>query len=125
MSYINSITIEIYETFDIKCPFIKWMEGLESCISDMIDAKIARIRGGNFGDCKSLGNGIFEIRVHENPGYRVYFARINNTVLILCGGIKRTQKKDIEKSKEYLKDYKERFHGLQRIPIKKIKRPRA
>jgi putative addiction module killer protein len=55
-----------------------------------INSRIARLAAGNFGDCKSLGNKLFELRIDYGPGYRVYFARIGDTiVLLLYGGDKR------------------------------------
>ncbi len=60
---------------------------------------VARIRSaelGNFGDCVPVGQNISEMRIHFGPGYRVYFTRIESTTYaLLCGGIKRTQKRDI------------------------------
>jgi len=72
---------------------------------------IKRIRSaerGNFGDCESVGGGISEMRIHFGPGYRVYFTRIGHVVyLLLCGGTKRGQKRDIAKAKELAKLLKE------------------
>ena len=62
---------------------------------------------GYYGDYKSVGDGVFELRFFFGPGYRIYFAEEDDTIVILlCGGDKSTQAKDIEKAKEYLKDYK-------------------
>jgi putative addiction module killer protein len=67
------------------------------------------LAAGNFGDCKSLRQGLYELRVDRGPGYRVYYAMIGREcVLLLCGGDKRKQAADIERALEYLKDYKER-----------------
>lgn len=74
-----------------------------------IAARINRLAAGNFGDCKSLRHGLHELRVDWGPGYRVYFAMIARTcVLLLCGGDKRNQSADINRSLVYLKDYKGR-----------------
>ncbi|CRM45919.1 putative addiction module killer protein [Pseudomonas sp. 31 E 6] len=55
---------------------------------------------GNFGDCENVGNGISEMRIHYGPGYRVYFKRVGELVyLLLTGGDKSTQKRDIERAK--------------------------
>lgn len=71
--------------------------------------RIDRVQVGNLGDCKALGNGLHELRVDWGPGYRVYFARISKTaVLLLCAGDKRTQSSDIVKARECLEDYKRR-----------------
>ena len=64
---------------------------------------------GNFGDCKAIGDGIAELRIHYGPGIRVYYSKIGNKViLLLCGGDKGSQTKDINKAKEYLKEYQSR-----------------
>lgn len=64
---------------------------------------------GNFGDSEPVGEGVMELRVDWGPGYRVYLARLGQSVvLLLCGGDKRTQDKDIKRAKEYFKDYKAR-----------------
>jgi len=74
-----------------------------------IAARINRLAIGNFGDCKSLRQGLFELRIDWGPGYRVYYALLGTVcVLLLCGGDKRKQSSDIERAIEYLKDYKER-----------------
>lgn len=74
-----------------------------------INARITRLAAGNFGDCKSIGGGIHELRIDYGPGYRVYFARVSGAiVLLLCGGDKRRQQADIRTAGLLLKDYKER-----------------
>jgi putative addiction module killer protein len=74
-----------------------------------ITTRINRLAAGNFGDCKSLRQGLYELRVDWGPGYRVYYATIGREcVLLLCGGDKRKQSADIERALEYLEDYKER-----------------
>ncbi len=68
---------------------------------------IERIRSaerGNFGDCSPVGDGVSEMRIHYGPGYRVYFTRSGNVVyILLCGGTKRSQKRDISKAQEMAK----------------------
>lgn len=74
-----------------------------------IAARIDRLSLGNFGDCKALGNGLFELRIDWGPGYRVYYALAGRAcVLLLCGGDKRKQASEIRRALEYLKDYRER-----------------
>jgi putative addiction module killer protein len=71
-------------------------------------ARLESIAQGNLGDTKNLGNGVREIRVHVGPGYRIYFAQIDRIVLLLlCGGDKSTQKRDIERARQLLKDSRE------------------
>jgi len=73
-----------------------------------VDARLTRIRDGNFGDHKGVGEGVFELRISKGPGLRVYYA-INNeeVVLLLGGGDKSSQKRDIEYVKKLWKEYKD------------------
>ncbi len=74
----------------------------------MIQTRIGRLRLGNFGDFKAVGRGVYELRIHISPGYRIYFGRVENEiVLLLCGGTKGNQRKDILKAYGYFDDYKE------------------
>jgi len=72
-----------------------------------INVRIRRAEIGNLGDWKSVGDGVNEMRIDYGPGYRVYFARQGEVViLLLCGGDKRTQTADIKRSKQLLKELK-------------------
>lgn len=74
-----------------------------------INIRIARMAAGNFGDCKSVGNGLFELRIDYGPGYCLYFARIGPAiVLLLCGGDKRRQSADIKRAALFLEDHQKR-----------------
>ena len=74
-----------------------------------IAARLDRLSLGNFGDCKALREGVSELRIDWGPGYRVYYAMLGRTcVLLLCGGEKRRQSSDIKRAIEYLDDFKER-----------------
>ena len=74
-----------------------------------IAARIARLAAGNFGDCKPLRQGVWELRIDWGPGYRLYYARAGRTcVLLLCGGDKRKQSADIERAIENWNDYRRR-----------------
>jgi putative addiction module killer protein len=74
-----------------------------------IVARIDRLSAGNFGDCKSLRGGLFELRIDWGPGYRIYYATVGQAlVLLLCGGDKRKQSSDVRRALEYLKDYRKR-----------------
>ncbi len=71
---------------------------------------VERIRSaerGNFGDCESVGNAVSEMRIHSGPGYRVYFSRTSDVVyILLCGGTKRGQQRDIAKAQEMARQLK-------------------
>lgn len=114
MKYME-IEIEIYKTSIGKCPFESWFEDIrEIHTRAKVLTRLDRLKLGNFGDCKAIGDGVCELRIHYGPGIRIYYSRIGNKViLLLCGGDKRSQTKDINKAKEYLKDYhsKEKQYG--------------
>jgi len=90
--------------------FARWLEGLaDRQARARIKTRIDRASLGNFGDCEPAGEGVSELRVDWGPGYRVYFARVGKLILLLlCGGDKRTQQRDIENAKTCLQDYKRR-----------------
>ncbi len=103
-------TILIYVKKDGKTPFSDWLESLRDRKSRaIIRTRINRIRLGNLGDCKGVGGGVSELRINYAAGYRVYFAQQGNTVIILLhGGDKSSQQKDIKQAKLYWQDYQER-----------------
>ena len=91
-------------------PFRHWLRSLkDSRARARIRVRLNRLRLGSFGDCKSIGEGLHELRISVGPGYRVYFGIVSRVVvLLLCGGDKRTQDADIRTAKRYWRDYKER-----------------
>lgn len=102
--------IEEYLTADGKNPFREWLRSLKDVTARAkIRVRLNRIRLGNFGDCKPVGGGVQELRVPYGPGYRVYFGRTEKTIVILlCGGDKKTQNKDIQKAQGFWQDYQRR-----------------
>ncbi len=80
----------------------KWFESLRDINARLrIAARIRRISLGNLGDVKPVGEGVHELRITYGPGYRVYFVQHGDTVIVLlAGGDKSTQKRDIERAKE-------------------------
>lgn len=84
--------------------FESWLSGMTDKIGKArIIQRLDSASLGNFGDCESVGNGVSEMRIHYGPGYRVYFSRIGGVVyLLLIGGDKSTQKRDIKKAKQIL-----------------------
>lgn len=74
-----------------------------------IRQRIARVRLGNFGDTRSVGEGVQELRIHFGPGYRVYLGREGEAIVILlCGGDKGAQERDIERAQVYWRDHRSR-----------------
>lgn len=105
-----SFTLEYYIAESGKVPFKEWLEGLKD-ISARAKIRISldRIRLGNFGHSKSLGKGVYELKIDYGPGYRVYYALAGKTlVLLLLGGDKASQSKDITRAKEYWSEYRGR-----------------
>ena len=100
--------LRIYQTKEGKRPFADWLENLKDRKARaIVRARLNRIQLGNFGDCKSVGESVFEFRIHYEPGYRIYFGREGEEIVVLlCGGDKSTQKKDILKAKTYWEKYK-------------------
>ncbi len=89
--------------------FDAWLSKLKDTRAKArIIKRIRSVERGNFGDCEPVGGGISEMRIHFGPGYRVYFTRIGNEVyLLLCGGTKRGQQRDIIKAKDLVRLLKE------------------
>jgi putative addiction module killer protein len=88
-------------------PFTDWVYGLRDTEGrNRILARIRRLEQGNYGDCAPVGEGVSELRMFFGPGYRVYFGeRENNIVILLCGGDKDTQTRDIAAAKTYWKEH--------------------
>jgi putative addiction module killer protein len=97
----------VYATLGGKEPFTDWLNGLRDVIGrKRILARVSRLQQGNYGDCEPVGEGVSELRMFFGSGYRVYFGeRGNNIVVLLCGGDKSSQDKDIEQAKVYWQDY--------------------
>src|SRR4051812_16648403 len=91
--------VQLYVTEKGKVPFEDWQNGLRDLKARAaIDARIARLRLGLVGNVRELGEGVHEMKVDVGQGYRVYFGNVSNVlVLLLCGGDKRTQKKDVKR----------------------------
>ena len=104
------IEIRHYVSRTGKNVFDSWLTQLgDARAQAKVASRINRLAAGNFGDCKSLQGGLFELRIDWGPGYRVYYSTIaKECVLLLCGGDKRKQQADIERAFTYLKDFKDR-----------------
>jgi len=110
LRWVVVIEVRRYVTRAGRTVFSEWFAALadrhaKARIRDRVD----RLALGNFGDWKSLGGGLNELRIDWGPGYRIYYAMVGLTcVVLLCGGDKRKQSADIQRAREYLKDYRER-----------------
>ncbi len=104
------IEIRQYLTRSGKNVFEEWFESLRDPKAEgRIAVRIARLAAGNFGDCRALSEGVWELRIDWGPGYRVYYAMAGRAcILLLCGGDKRTQPADINRAVGYWRDYQRR-----------------
>jgi len=107
MNYILKKQLKIYVTEDGRKPFIEWLESLEDkTIRYRIKERLDRVALGNLGDHKFISDGVYELRLVFGSGYRIYYGNEGKEIiLLLCGGDKSSQKKDIKKAITYLKNY--------------------
>jgi putative addiction module killer protein len=90
-------------------PFGAWRDGItDKQTRAAIDARVARLRAGNFGDSKPIGSGASENKIDWGPGYRIYYGVAGDKIILLYGGRKSGQSADIQRAKEYWADYKKR-----------------
>ena len=89
--------------------FAEWLRHLKDAKGKArILARLESVTHGNLGDSRTVGEGVRELRVHIGPGYRIYFAQTGQIViLLLCGGDKSSQKRDIERAKRLLRERRE------------------
>ena len=101
--------IIVYTDYKGNKPYENWVRSLrDPVIQNIIGHNINKLKLGNLGNCKNIGK-IFELKIHYGPGYRIYLGRDGNTLVILLGGgTKKRQKKDIERAKVLWKEYKRR-----------------
>lgn len=99
-----------YQAVEGRAPLSEWLDELhDRSARARIVARLDRLSVGLWGDWRSVGGSVCELRIDFGPGYRVYYAQDGeDLILLLCGGDKRTQAKDIEKAHGYWKDYKAR-----------------
>ncbi len=102
--------IQDYVTAEGKDPFKDWVASLADRMARArLLARVQRMAAGNFGDCKPLDGGVWELRIDHGPGYRVYYARAGaRLILLLIGGDKRKQNTDIAVALEYWQDWQRR-----------------
>ncbi len=104
----SGFEVREYVTAEGRCPFREWTRRLPTAIRARIAARVARFEAGNLGDSKALGAGLWEARLMFGPGYRLYFGIEEGRLLILLvGGDKGTQSRDIAKARGYWRDFVE------------------
>lgn len=109
------MTVEILEYLDNSghSPYGRWFDRLDAKAAARVTIAVDRISRGLMTNVESVGGGVYERKIDFGPGYRIYFGsatdgRITKVVLLLHGGTKKGQSKDIELAKQYWKDYKAR-----------------
>ena len=103
--------IEIREYIDQEgsSPYAKWFNRLNAPAAAKVVTALVRIEQGNMSNTKSVGSGVFECRIDFGPGYRVYFGKDGDTpIILLGGGTKKRQQKDIQDARKIWKEYKQR-----------------
>lgn len=109
MRNVRPRKLQAYQTSNGREPFTEWYDSIrDEEIENRIGRRLDRLRSGNFGDYRSVGAGVFELRFSFGAGYRIYFGEVDDTIiLLLCGGDKSSQTRDIERAKRYWLEYKE------------------
>ena len=99
--YHNASDVDVYQ---------EWLDGIRDRSTRVrITRRVDRIKDGNFGDHEPCRDGVYELKIDFGPGYRVYYSKVGETlVLLIGGGDKSTQAKDIDKAVANLQDYKRR-----------------
>ena len=105
------LTIREYLSADGRSYFREWLDPLAITVKARIQARILRFEMGNLGDHKAIGGGVLEARIMFGPGYRIYFGKESSSIiLLLLGGDKASQKRDIRKAQFLWKEYLEVTH---------------
>lgn len=112
MEKTSSKVLQIYELPSGKAPFSDWLKRLKDKVARArIRRRLDKLEEGHYGDYKVLGDGVFELRFHFGPGYRIYFAELNDVVVILLSaGDKSDQVKGIKLAKQYWRDLQEKLN---------------
>lgn len=106
-------TVREYLTADGRNPFREWLATLDLAVRARVQARVLRFEFGNLGDHKSVGAGVWEARLTFGPGYRIYFGKDGDSMIVLLvGGAKASQGRDIRRAQEFWRDYVEaKRHG--------------
>lgn len=107
MKLVRSKILKIYNTENGEQPFVEWLEGLkDSTVRYRIKERLDRVALGNLGVHKHIDQGVYELKLDFGSGYRIYYGEENQKIiLLLCGGDKSSQKKDIKKAIKFWKNY--------------------
>lgn len=103
--------IEISEYLDDRgrSPFGRWFDSLDASAAVRVRTSLARMEAGNLSNIRGVGNGVLECRINVGPGYRVYFGRDGDTLIVLLGGGTKTrQQRDIDDARQLWQEYRRR-----------------
>ena len=107
-------TVLHYVAPDGRAPFEVWFEELDRVEAAKVVLALGRLAAGNFSNVKPVGTGVLELRVHYGPGCRVYFGRDGERIIVLVGGgTKQRQERDIDSAKDAWRDYRTRRSGTR------------
>ncbi len=108
------LDIRYYLARDGRSPFEHWFESLDPTARAKVTVAIARLGQGNLSNVKGVGEGVLEYRINFGPGYRVYFGRDGEAlVILLTGGTKKRQQRDVEAAIGFWADYRQRKRGTR------------
>ena len=103
------IKVEEYVDVRGRSPFAGWFDSLGASAAAKVATALARMEQGNLSNAKSVGAGVFEYRIHFGPGYRLYFGRDGDRLIVLLGGgTKARQQRDIEAARRLWREYGQR-----------------
>ncbi|MGO9234964.1 MAG: type II toxin-antitoxin system RelE/ParE family toxin [Methylocella sp.] len=103
------LELRYYLAVDGRSPFEEWFSGLDAAAGAKVSVALARVGQGNLSNTKGVGEGVLEYRIDWGPGYRVYFGRDGDVlVILLTGGTKKRQQRDIEQARALWADYRRR-----------------
>ena len=103
----SMLEVRYYEAADGSSPFAEWFAELDAVARAKVTTALARIEQGNLSNVKPVGEGVLEYRIDFGPGYRVYFGRDGNVVVVLLtGGTKKRQQRDIKSAVAFWRDYR-------------------
>lgn len=107
----QKVVINYYEAQSGRFPFRDWFDSLKDKKTQArVQIAVDRLEDGNPGKCESVGAGVYELKLDFGPGYRVYFGQAESRIVILLfGGDKSTQPRDIKRAQEYWCDYRSRY----------------
>lgn len=106
---LNLVDVLEYLDRSGRSPYAEWFESLSAPAAAKVAVAISRLAQGNFSNVKGVGGGVYEYRVNFGPGFRIYFAKDGQRlVILLAGGTKKRQRHDIEDAQARWQDYKKR-----------------